>query len=182
MSFHILRQGWLPLAIIVLVATACGAPESVPQTVPPESTTAPTATQAVPAEPTTAPTATHTVPVATVQAEATPPPGPTPTSPTAQEGSIRGVLVDRVTQQGIPAIDLCLIPNNPETGEFGVPLMPPVTTDAQGAFLFQDIPPGHYSLFSMTWGAPWDDQLGNMFVFEAQAGQTTDLGAIEVDH
>ena len=109
-------------------------------------------------------------------------PSPFPPAEASQEGQIRGVLVDSSTQQGIEAIELVLIPIDSETGEFGVPMMPSVTTDAQGAFLFGNIPPGQYSVFSMTWKSSWDDQFGNMHKFEVQPGQTTDLGPIEVDH
>jgi len=65
MSFHISRQVWLSLTILVLLATACLVPQIVTQTVPAKSTTAPPATQ--------------TVPVVTVQAEVNTPPTPTST-------------------------------------------------------------------------------------------------------
>ncbi|MBU0511874.1 MAG: hypothetical protein KJ638_09275 [Chloroflexi bacterium] len=65
MSFHISRQVWLALAILVLLTIACRVPTIVTQTVPAESTTVPPATQ--------------TLPVVTVQAEVTTPPTPTST-------------------------------------------------------------------------------------------------------
>jgi hypothetical protein len=61
--------------------------------------------------------------------------------------------------------------------------MPSVTTDAQGTFLFDHIPPGYYFLFSMTWKTSWNaDQFGELRSFEAKPGETTDLGQIEVSH
>lgn len=117
--------------------------------------------------------------------ETSPPPVPVIDNPTQQDpeetagaGQVRGVLVNKSTQQVIPDIELCLIPKDPNTGDFGVPLMPSVITDSTGAFLFENIPVGHYNLFSMTWGHFYEDQRGNLFIFEVKPGQLTDIGQV----
>jgi hypothetical protein len=107
----------ITLVVLILTGSGCGGSTVVEMTTTPIDAAVPTVTSTP--IPTNTPGTTNTPsPTST--------PRPTNTPQTTAEGRISGVLIEQSTQQGIQGIELCLIPNNPETGEFGVPLMPSV--------------------------------------------------------
>ena len=107
---------------------------------------------------------------------------PAPPGLTSENGGVGATLVSAGTGQPLAGIELVLFTATAD-GEIEAPLMaPPATTDAQGRFLFTDIPAGYYMLFSNTWGESWDDDYGSLHIFEVLPGQVLDLGTIQVDH
>jgi len=68
---------------------------------------------------------------------------------------------------------------DPVTYSSGDPIMPGVVTDANGVFVFENISPGTYSLYSMTWKTDWYDTSTRMpKVFRLEPGATLDLGEV----
>lgn len=114
-----------------------------------------------------------------VEPSVTPTMSPEPGPPDENiPGQVRGRLVDG---NGAPlaGIELILWPMDPVSYSSGEPIMPGVFTDAQGVFLFENIPPGTYSLYSMTWKTDWyDTSTGMPKVFRLEPGGALDLGEV----
>lgn len=120
------------------------------------------------------------------QVEPSPTPGPTPTkSPEPGPpdpnvpGQVRGRLVD-VNGAPLAGVELILWELvDPARYQMGEPIMPGIITDSDGIFFFENIPPGTYSLYSMTWKTEWYD-LSTMMptIIEVKPGETLDLGEV----
>lgn len=126
---------------------------------------------------------------ATPGAEA--PTQPQPLKVTNSSGAITGVLLD---EQGAPVTDLAVfladLVDGPQPGSkmitFQLGSSKRGPTDAQGNFAIDDIKPGSYTLVIYTPGGgstpipPPGGAPGSAILVEVKAGQTVDLGKLQV--
>ena len=136
------------------------------------------------------PTATWT-PVSPITTPTPVPPTATPVllthTPAPTTGQVKGVLVGKATRNPVKA-PLTLIPVEMKSdGSFTLPLNPgdlaiEGNSDDSGAFLFEDLQPGHYAMSTMIGGlgAALKDQEGDLVIIQVEAGQIVDLGEIPV--
>jgi hypothetical protein len=118
---------------------------------------------------------------------AAPTPTPPPPTPLPTTGQAKGVLVDGEVGEGIEGLEVMLWEGKQtEYGPgFSIPSDPPTArSGAEGAFFFEDLAPGYYvavcDLGCPKGLIPLTDGKGEMLLFEVVAGETTDLGRIDI--
>ncbi len=157
-----LLQQAFGLTVVVLLLAGCGGAQAVP-----------TATLASPTATPVPSTATSAPPTAT----------PAPPTPVPTTGQVMGVLVE---DAGQPAAGQTLrLPTVDESGgdlTFNFEDDSPMTeTDSSGAFLFEEVPPGQYSLAAfLPFPTILEADTGATIVFEVVAGEVVDLGTIPI--
>jgi hypothetical protein len=130
-------------------------------------------------------------PTATSMPTDTPPPTVTSTpSPTPTTGQVKGVLVNKSTDQAVTTARANLVPV--EVGDDGAivysaDLLAERTMSmgvTSGVFLFEDVKPGHYLItVNIGGGMPLnlEDDQGTRIVLHIEAGQVIDLGKLPVE-